>query len=335
MLEGVLYTRAPVEPPPREFDPFANDPGRWGNSLANNAELLLPCLDAAGARSVAEIGAYAGDVTRLLLDWASGVNARVVSIDPSPQAALLQLAQQQHNLELVHETSLTALARIEVPDAVIIDGDHNYYTVTRELTTIYERSRDRRLPLLLFHDVCWPHARRDDYFDPKQIPEHARHPYVAGASLFPGRPGLTPGGLPFRFAAAREGGPRNGVLTAIEDFITAHQRLRLAVVPAFFGLGVVWDSEAPWAGALAGILEPWDRNPLLERLEANRVFHLASTHVNMVRAGLAEQRSARKDELFRRLLQSRTFSVGVWLSRLRQGGEPAYSKDEIRRLLAG
>lgn len=315
------------------FDPFAHDPGRWGNSLATNAELILPCLDVAGVRSIVEIGAYAGDVTRLLLDWASGSGARITTIDPSPHEALVQLASEHDELELVRATSLEALAEVELPDAVIIDGDHNYYTVMGELETILARSAGRRIPLLLFHDVCWPHARRDDYFDPAEIPEEARHPYVAGAGLFPDDPGVHPGSLPFRFAAAREGGPRNGVLTAVEDFASRHDTLRLAVIPAFFGLGVMWDAQAPWSAALAELLAPWDRNPLLARLEANRVFHLASVHVNMVRAGLAEQRSSRKSEFLRRLLVSKTFALAVQLSRLRQRGEPAFSKDEIRRLL--
>jgi hypothetical protein len=50
-------------------DPFENDPARWGHSLANLAEILIGCLDARGAKSVVEIGAYAGDLTRVLLDW--------------------------------------------------------------------------------------------------------------------------------------------------------------------------------------------------------------------------------------------------------------------------
>ena len=39
--------------------------------MAQSAELMLPCLDAAGARSVVEVGAFAGDLTRVLVDWAS------------------------------------------------------------------------------------------------------------------------------------------------------------------------------------------------------------------------------------------------------------------------
>ncbi len=71
---------------PIEVDPNARTtPGSWGHSFANLAELFVPCLDAVGARSVVEVGAYAGDLTRLLLEWAAMSGARVVAIDPTPQ----------------------------------------------------------------------------------------------------------------------------------------------------------------------------------------------------------------------------------------------------------
>ena len=38
--------------------------------MANMAELIAPILDAAEVKSVAEVGAYAGDFTVVLLDWA-------------------------------------------------------------------------------------------------------------------------------------------------------------------------------------------------------------------------------------------------------------------------
>src|SRR5665648_648057 len=49
------------------IDPGKSDPGRWGHSFANLAEVFVPCLDAARARSVVEVGAYAGDLTSVLL----------------------------------------------------------------------------------------------------------------------------------------------------------------------------------------------------------------------------------------------------------------------------
>jgi SAM-dependent methyltransferase len=316
-----------------KVDPTAGDPAGWGFSLLNNAELIVACLEAAEVRSVVEVGAFAGDLTRLLLEWAAGAQARVVAIDASPEEPLARLAEDRDDLELIRAMSHDALRTIPLPDAVIIDGDHNYYTVFNELTIIGERTDGPVLPLLMFHDVCWPHGRRDDYFDPEAIPAEHRHPTVDGGGLFPGVTGIDPGGLPYRHPAGHEGGPRNGVLTAIEDFVDGRDGLRLAVVPAFFGLGVVWHAEAPWAGALAEVIEPWDRNPLLERLEANRVRHLASMHRQHVLVNVLRERLARQDAVFHKLLESKTFVVGQFLSRLRQGGEPAYSKDEIRRVL--
>ena len=292
-----------------------------------------------GPRSVVEVGAYAGDLTGLLLQWAEGSGARVAAIDPAPKAKLEQLAAQRADLELVRATSHEALGRIPLPDAVIIDGDHNYYTVREELRIVAERAEGAELPLLIFHDVSWPHARRDSYYTPELIPEADRQPMVEGAGLFPGEPGVRPGGLPYKWAAAREGGPRNGVLTAVEAFVEEREGLTLAVVPAFFGLGVVWHHDAPWAGAVAEVLEPYDRNPLLERLEANRALHLASSHFHLTEANALRQRVARQEVLLRRLLESSAFALAERLSRLRLRvgigrHQAAVTKDEVRRVLS-
>jgi hypothetical protein len=320
-----------------DIDPFAGDPGRWAHSLLNLAEIMLPCLDAAGARSVLEIGAYAGDLTEVLADWAAGSGARVAAIDPSPQDRLVRLAEERPELELHRATSLAALPRVTPAEAVIVDGDHNYYTVSEELRLI--AAWDGELPLLLFHDVCWPHGRRDDYYAAEQIPAEHRRPIAEGGGLFPGEPGIRPGGLPYRAAAAREGGARNGVLTAVEDFVGRREDLRLAVVPAFFGLGVVWRADAPYAADVAGVLEPWAENPLLARLEGNRVFHLASAHYQLVQATLAQGRLDRRDAVLRRLLDSSAFALAERLSRLRHRlgiarGQTVVSKEEIRRALS-
>jgi hypothetical protein len=325
-------------------DPMASDPGRWGHSLGNLAEIWIPVLAAASPRSVVEVGSYAGDVTRILLDWSRGSGARIVSIDPDPQESLERLVRENPSLKLVRASSHEALASLEPADAVIIDGDHNYYTVTEELRLIEENAGGDGLPLIICHDVCWPHGRRDAYYSIEQIPEEHRQPSVELGHLFPGDPGIHAGGLLLfhHRVAEREGGPRNGVLTAIEDFVASRSGLRIAIVTAFFGLGVIWRADAPWAGAVAAALEPWTESAVLTRLESNRVLHLASGELERARADAERERadwfqhqSDGRGELLSRLLQSRTFSVAVWLSGLRRGGRPAYSKDEIRRVLGG
>jgi hypothetical protein len=137
-----------------------------------------------------------------------------------------------------------------------------------------------------------------------------------------------------RASARTEGGPRNGVLTAIEDFIAGRDNVRLAIIPAFFGLGILWSGSAPYADDLAELLDPWDRNPLLERLERNRVLHLANSHVKATRAAQYHDLNDRKAEFLKKLLVSRTFALAQRISGLRQRGEPAFTKAEIRGLLA-
>ncbi|MGI8572764.1 MAG: class I SAM-dependent methyltransferase [Solirubrobacteraceae bacterium] len=322
-----------------EFDPYLHDPLRWGASMVHHRDALLACLDAVDGRSVVEVGAYAGDLTRVLVDWASRHGATIAAIDPSPQDSLVELASGHDELELIRRTSLEALPEIPLPDVLIIDGDHNYFTVREELRIVGKRASGAHLPLMLFHDVCWPHGRRDDYFAAETIPQEYRHPVIGeGRGIFPGDPGAREDGLPYPRSAEREGGAHNGVLTAIEEFVGERGDLSLAVVPAFFGLGAAWRRDAPWAQDIARILEPLDRSPLLAALERNRILHIAQEHALRISLWDAQKRQARADAVLTRMLQSSAFAVAETFSRLRvrTGIAPrqsVISKDEIRRAM--
>ncbi len=310
-----------------------------GYSLAHLAEVLFACLNAIGARSVTEIGAERGALTRELLGWAAGRGARITTIEPVPGPEILALVEERSELELVREESHEALRHVPVPDALVVDGDHNYYTVSEELRLIDERAPGAGLPLLVLHDVGWPNARRDTYYSPDRIPAEHRQPLVRRAALTPGEPGVAHAGLRYEWAAAREGGPRNGVLTAIEDFVERRGGLRLAIVPGFFGLGIVWDEGAAWADAVAEAVQPWDRNPVLERLEAYRVANLAERYRHAQELGEIEimrherERHAEQERLLRAMLASRAFAWGERLSRLRKGGRPTFTREQVRRAL--
>ena len=263
-----------------EIDPYENDPARWAHSLAHLTEILVPCLDAAGARSVVEVGAYAGDLTRVLLQWAAGADARVYAVDPTPHESLVRLAAERDDLELIRETSLQALPHIPLPDAVVIDGDHNYYTVEHELEAIGARAEGADMPLLFLHDVGWPHGRRDSYFAPERIPEADRQEIAEGGGLMPGVQGIRPGGLPYRAAAAREGGARNGVRTAVEDFVKGRQGLQLAIVPAFFGLG--WCGIATASGRTLWS-PPWSHGTTTACWGGSRTIGCTTSHTGTSR----------------------------------------------------
>jgi Methyltransferase domain len=310
------------------------NPDEAGYSLGNFAEIWGACFDAAEVRSVIEVGAERGRLTQELLRWAAPSGAGVTAIEPDPMDDLTELLEEYPRLEIVEDTSLEVLGHLLIADAIVLDGDHNYYTLSSELRLIAERSV--RLPMLVFHDVCWPLARRDQYAAPDRIPPEHRHPYGEDIKLVPGNPGTAERGLPFEWGALREGGPRNGVMTAIEDFMEEREgsRLRLAVIPIFFGCGLMWPESAPWSDEVARIVEPWDRNPMLERLESTRVAQLVQRHSREQEIDARFAHTRKLEEAVGRMINSGAFAAAEWLSRARRRGRPAFSRKEFRRLLA-
>ena len=61
---------------------------------------------------------------------------------------------------------------------------------TTETTETTGHEEGGAFPLVVCHDVSWPHARRDSYYAPELIPEQDRQPTVEGSYVFPGDPGL-------------------------------------------------------------------------------------------------------------------------------------------------
>jgi hypothetical protein len=312
---------------------FPTDPDENAASLSNLAEVLFGCLDAIGARAVVEIGAFHGKSTNEMLAWAARAGATVIAVDPEPQPELRDIAAAHPELELVEATSHEALPTLPDADAIIIDGDHNYYTLSEELRLIWERTPGAKLPLLMLHDIGWPLARRDGYYAPERIPAEHRQPLARNTFLAPEEPGTATEGMPFACVAAREGGPRNGILTAVEDFLAGHPELEFAKVPAFFGFGVIWHHDAPWAADVALAVAPWDKNPVLERLEANRVLHMVERYKMTRRLERAVDHGERADAVLQALQGSRAFGVAEQLSRLHGRGRPAFTREQVRRAL--
>jgi methyltransferase family protein len=239
-------------------------------SLSEHRDLIFGCLEAVAPRRVVEIGSEAAGMTRELASWAEEKDAHFTTVEPDPIDEVRKMDAQSERFELVEGRSPEALDRVEPADAYLIDGDHNHWTVLHELRAIYSG----REPLALLHDVGWPCARRDQYYSVDALPPEAVHPHSYTKGRVPGSEELVDRGFggDGAFAVAiEEGGPRNGVLTAVEDFLAERDGLVYAHVPAVFGLGVIYSREAPYAERLAELVRPWDGNQLLARLEENRV----------------------------------------------------------------
>lgn len=242
------------------------------HSLSEHGELIFGALDAARPRRVVEIGSETGGFSKELLDWSGRNGATLVTVEPYPTPEVRDLAASTEHFELVTGRSPGALAEIEPADAYVIDGDHNHWTVTGELRAAYA---DGREPLAILHDVGWPCARRDQYYAPHAIPGDARLPHSYEQGRDPDSSELVDVGgfqAEFEFAVARsEGGERNGVLTAVEDFLAERPELEYRQVNAVFGVGYLYPATAPYAERLRELLDPWHGSALLARLERNRV----------------------------------------------------------------
>lgn len=254
------------------------------HSLREFSSLIFPCLEAAGARTVLEIGSEAGLFTRELCEWANARGGSVTAIEPLPQDAHRSL-ETELGLRLIVGKSPPALEGLEPFDAYFIDGDHNWWCVTNELRHALSHGHQ---PLVVLHDVHWPCARRDQYYEPSDIPAEHRHPFSYDGGAVPGEARLARG-RGFRgedaFAyAVEEGGPENGVLTAVEDVLAERPDVEFVRVPVVFGLGVVFPRDAPWADEVRRLAGPFHEHPLLERLESNRM-DLFLRHIGPRRAG--------------------------------------------------
>jgi O-antigen biosynthesis protein len=285
--------------------------------------IVKPTLDALRPKVIVEIGAEKGDHSRKLLDHFDGVVLHV--IDPEPQFDVEEWQREYGDRLVVHrELSLDALPKIEPAQAILIDGDHNWFTVHSELEMVdaMARKRRRQPPVFLVHDIGWPYGRRDLYYDPTQIPSDFRHPFER-RGILPGEAGLAEaGGLNAHLDnAIDEGGERNGVLTAIEDFIEeTSNRYQLVEVTGAHGIGIVVPTKKLQGNKkLAAQLREFGKPDFLRRhtewLERKRVEQVIQA------ADLAAgARSAREDleRSERQLDQSR-----AKLEQAREEGESA------------
>lgn len=246
-------------------------------------DVISPMLEAFEPASVVEIGSEHGKMTRKLCGLVGRWGGTVHAVDPAPLFDPAVWTRDLAPVLVVHpKRSLEALPEIPSMNAVLIDGDHNWFTVLEELLAVEKltSARGEEQPLVFLHDVAWPYGRRDLYYDPSTIPEEHRQPY-ARRGMSPAASELLPsGGMNAHLAnATHEGGPKNGVLTAIEDYMKQSElEFLFAKIPAAFGLAVLLPKAlVARAPALEKLLSPWMSphvEAFVDRLETARIAML-------------------------------------------------------------
>lgn len=204
---------------------------------------IEPILMATRPARIMEIGADEGWNTGQILNYCRDNGAFADVIDPVWSHGIHHVFSQ-HSRDYSHfhqMKSLDAVPLLPPPDVVLLDGDHNWRTVYQEFTAFFEHAgrNNAEAPIVLFHDAAWPYARRDMYYAPDDMEEEFRHPF-AYKGILPGQSDLSDEGMNCNLAnALHEGGPRNGVLTAVENFVAEWpEPVDLRVLPFFNGMGI-------------------------------------------------------------------------------------------------
>ena len=206
--------------------------------------VIEPVLGIIQPNSIVEIGSDRGDNTRYLLEFCKKSGAKLYVVDPLPKYDVSAWKEKYGEHLVFHlSLSLNAIPRIDKFNVVLIDGDHNWYTVYNELKLIEKRSMElsQPFPLVMLHDIGWPYGRRDLYYNPETIPEAFRKPYKQ-KGLWLGSPELLEkGGLnPHLCNSIYENNLQNGVLTAIEDFLNeTEQTIEFVKISGIHGLGIL------------------------------------------------------------------------------------------------
>jgi len=206
--------------------------------------IILPVYQAAGAKTVLEIGAEYGTSTNVLLNYVKTQGGHLHCIDPYPAFEAKQFAEQNRDcLTFYEDLSLNVIRQIPRVDVAMVDGDHNWYTVYNELKQLEEVHGEDPLtqPVIFAHDLSWPYGRRDLYYNPDNIPAEFRQPY-ASKGILPNKSELVlSGGMNCTLHnAIHEGGPRNGVLTGVEDYLTESKlEWHFLHLPLYYGLGIL------------------------------------------------------------------------------------------------
>ncbi|MBO0767727.1 MAG: class I SAM-dependent methyltransferase [Solirubrobacterales bacterium] len=267
--------------------------------------VIQPVVEALAPKRVIEVGVQYGDQTAKLLEQVDKTGGVVHAVDPLPEFDVAEWEAKWGATLVFHRAlSLAVLSEVHGLDLALLDGDHNYYTVTNELRVIEETAAADGVapPVIVLHDVDFPYGRRDLYYDPENIPAEHRQPYLQlGIDFTTGD--LHPDGINNHLThAVDHDTPRNGVRTGIEDYLASSAvQWNQTWIPGFHGLGILTPVQTlERSPALRQVIEGFSQPAFMDRwtrhLEASRVGELGHTVQRQV-ADLKAEHNAKLESL--------------------------------------
>ena len=131
---------------------------------------------------------------------------------------------------------LDVLQDLKDYDTIFIDGDANWYTVFNELNIV--KKSNNEFPLVFICNNIFPNKRRDSYADPESIPSEFRQEYAKELPIC--YDGEIVNIIDEYYHACDENTPKNGVLTAIEDFLSENSHISIMKINFIDGITVLY-----------------------------------------------------------------------------------------------
>ncbi|MCE5213896.1 MAG: class I SAM-dependent methyltransferase, partial [Methanobacterium sp.] len=307
------------------------------NRLWNN--VIKPIIERIDAKYIVEVGSDTGLNTKNILEYCLKHDARMTAIDPFPKFDAGEFkARYGNKFEIYLELSLSRLPLLNDYDVILIDGDHNWYTVYNELKIIEKNFKNKKFPLVFLHDVGWPYARRDLYYNPENIPEIYRQPYKKLGMHLDQTDLKKTGGLNTHlYNSIYENNPQNGVLTAIEDFVEESDlNFSFKIINIFHGLGILFPKNEEIENVTKKIINNTD---LLSIVEEERVkqsinyfeSEIAHNKTKKTLENLYETQKTMKYELesSKELIQQKELHINSMADKLNQTENELKSSQEL------
>lgn len=137
------------------------------------------------------------------------------------------------------ECSFDYLSKLNNYDAIFLNGDANWYVLFNELKNIKQNNNE--FPLVFICNNMFPYKRRDSYINPNLIPKEYRHEF--SKFLLYNYGGIEIQIYDGLFHANEENTPKNGVLTAIEDFIIENSNINILDIKLVDGTTILYSNN--------------------------------------------------------------------------------------------
>ncbi|MFN3739298.1 MAG: class I SAM-dependent methyltransferase [Thermodesulfovibrionales bacterium] len=240
-------------------------------SMKNYWPIIYKVYTILSVKSICEIGSFKGDTSKFLIRELEDNIEKFYIVDPKISEDLKLNIANNKKVLIFEEKSVEFLKRGYLIDMYLIDGDHNYTTVKKELELISNSD----FKIVCLHDVSWCCADRDFYYDVSDIPKNQK--CFTNIYLNIDSNDFSDYGFYFNdMYVSKSYGKGMGVLNAVLDFITDYPDLYdFFSIPSLFGLGFLWNKQILTPEQI-DLLESYFESlrvikPFLAVLEANRL----------------------------------------------------------------